>query len=114
MVLTQPWGDMASTPGAAKRLNTGRECSAAPDGSCAQEERGGLVTTDLRPSAPSFPSRAARSPSECRTHWDWGTGCWPCQGVSAGEVLPPLPPPGEATPFTKNGFHEMITSDWYQ
>lgn len=110
-VVTQLWGDVASIPGAAERLNTGREHSATPYGSCAQEERGGLVIADLRPSAPSFLSRATGSPSECRTHWDWGTGCWPCQGLSAGGVLPLLPPPGEVTPFTKNGFHEMISGD---
>lgn len=34
-------------------------------------------------------------------------------GLSGGSPATP-PTTGEATPFTKNGFHEMISSDWYQ
>lgn len=71
-----------------------------------------MVTADLRPSAPSFPSRAPGSPSECKDSRGWGDRMLALPRGLGGAVLPPLPPPGEATPFTKNAFHGMISSDW--
>lgn len=91
-VVTQLWGDMASIPGAAERLNTGRGAQRHPIWELCTGGAWGLGdSADLRPSAPSFLSRATGSPSSAGlTGTTERTGCLALPGALSRGVLPLL------------------------